>query len=311
MIFSERRVGFLSFNREFALHDQIKVSSMEIFIASLKNSSLSTACRQYANLCRFDWQSVKNNMISRFCRRSVLKETYTSKLRQLKFEGYHLVDEFLQACDDVYHVYEKVYFEDRSELRSLIAAIAQKLPQQLCRDVVYAVKSHSAGDDEDWELALPYDSFDGRGNRTTLRELIRSCARTLEIVQGPTKTTKIDRHDDRVSQLKEAKTPPRPSLEDWAAGYSKVYVVEPLKEVDENETAKLFKADEVKWLKNKTTRRSYAFAAYKNSSVADEVIKSLDEAKYHTRPFEPRGRRPGKGNNRYRGQGFGRGRGLQ
>ncbi|EER00331.1 hypothetical protein Pmar_PMAR017190 [Perkinsus marinus ATCC 50983] len=172
------------------VHEEVKVSVMTKFLSSLSNvrpvhKKATVASRTHSQ----DWNLVRNVLLTRYCRRSVLKETYEEKFTHLTFTGVKQIEDFLESAADIYHLFTDVYPNDVSERRSLTRQVLAKFPQHIIEKVMERICQLSglASVDEDWETAVPFDEASD-GVRSVC-EAIRWVCRTKDqaSIMKPTK----------------------------------------------------------------------------------------------------------------------------
>jgi hypothetical protein len=269
----------------------------EKLFSTLKNPVLTNTCRSLIKTCRYEWSEIKKNLINRFCRRSILKEQFNSKLASLKFSTYANIENFLTLADEIFHLLQSVYPDDLSQKRFLVSAVVNKLPSRLIHDVVTDIKKLSHGNEDDWETILDWDTF---GDYWSVREVIRSCSRTFEISEKSTKPfekSQSHRQDDFVKEVREN------SLDNWAAQFAAVLVIRGDKCDSNFEHVKTFLeegSDELKPMTGKMDGKKYFMVAFKDKSASERISKKAVEENLTCRPYRPFGS-GGKGKGRFKG----------
>jgi hypothetical protein len=285
--------------REFHPHADLKMTLCCKLIKSFeKCTEVHTAAVDAAYASKHSWYHVKNVLMMRFCRRSVLRAAYEKEFESLRFLGHSKVDEYLRRVSRLYHLFVDVYKDDTSERRVLVRKIVSVLPADLASKVIEKIKTYGRSLDQDWELILPFDftHYNVRVSSTdnSVEEVIRSVCRCAEEVfnikgnRAPLKDniSYIGTSKDKSSDSVYDKLPG--DLKSWVESFSKVISINGtnLKSVKQlKEIAP--KAAEVRLCKSKKTGSVYGVVAFKNDEDYEGVAEILEKKNLRGRPFVP------------------------
>ncbi len=224
---------------------------------------------------------MRQHLLTKFARRSVLKAAYASRLKSMKFLDVGAVDDFLRKANSVYHLYIDVYGSDLSERRCLVRDLVGKLGVDISTKVIGSIQRHletsSPVDDWeslDWETALEFDG------PHSVCELIRRHCRASEEATAIS-NIRPPGHIDHVRELTERDLP----LDEWAEQFASVVFATGPGCLDKASVLLYTQADEVRHITSKLGR-ACCVLAYHDKASAAKYIANLDKSRFTTRPFE-------------------------
>jgi hypothetical protein len=286
---------------EFHPDAELRMTLCTKLLKSLeKCSEVHMAAVDAAYASGHSWNHVKNVLMARFCRRSVLKAAYEKEFDSLRFEGHSKVDEYLRRTSRLYHLFVDVFKDDTSERRILVRRIVSVLPTDIASRVIEKIKSFGKSADEDWELILPFDythhEHDAVLKGTCVEEIIRStcrCAEEVSHMKGSTSRSQNGKSDNvrlvgNKSQNDDLfdRLPKGTELRDWVESFEKVVTIhgQNLKSIKQlKEMAP--KADEVKFCKSFKSGKAYGVLAFKQAEDYEGIPELCSKKQLKVYPF--------------------------
>ena len=98
------------------------------------------------------WKEIQSELLRQFCSRSELRRELAEKLNRLQFKK--PFTSFMSQVKEVYYLHIRFY-EDKSELRSLVRTVMHKVPTYISRQLLKEMMSKS----DDWEVSVPFTAF--------------------------------------------------------------------------------------------------------------------------------------------------------
>jgi hypothetical protein len=184
MILAEMNAGHFDVDNNFVLCDSIKVSACHKLVSSFsKFPDIKGTAEDAVRGSFYDWDYVKHELISRYCRASVLRSAYFKSIQDLKSPTAASIDVFLRGAVKIFKMYQQVFPNDKSELRAFTRTIVSKLPTVVAERVIEKIRERcgTAGFDDQWEDLLPFDALPGRHS---VVEVIRMTCRIIEEVNS-------------------------------------------------------------------------------------------------------------------------------
>ena len=287
---------------EFQPEHTLRMTLCSKLLKSLeKCTEVHTAAVDAAYASGHSWNHVKNVLMSRFCRRSVLRAAYEKEFESLRFSGHAKVDEYLRRVSRLYHLFVDVYKDDKSERRVLIRKIVSVLPADIAARVIERIKSFGRAVDEDWELILPYDfthlTSGTSTHDTCVEEIIRAtcrCAEEVSNIKGYRTTGQFEKKDNvfmvssghHHSEEHFDKIPK--NVTEWCAKFEKVIYVNGLNLKSVKQLKEVApKAADIRLCKTNKTGRLYGVLAFNKTEDYEGVPELLEKKSLRERPFTP------------------------